>query len=173
MPTAVDRRTHYQRMRAGDFYLANDPEIAGFDGDLPERRNAQNPASAFGSQPTLGRRSYQRGLLTFVWRADDENRDDLIYDIFYRREGETAWKALNDPEALKAAIPGCESIEATGENEFAVVMTSAIGPVKAMLLEMNVAELSAMIRDELKNAGGGETLRPKLAHFAETHGIPV
>ena len=44
---------------------------------------------------------------------------------------ETAWKALNDPEALKAAIPGCESIEATGENEFRVVMTSAIGPVRA------------------------------------------
>ena len=38
------------------------------------------------------------------------------------------------------------------------------------LLEL---DLSAMIRDELKNAGGGETLRPKLAHFAETHGIPV
>ena len=50
---------------------------------------------------------------------------------------------------------------------------AAIGPVKAMLLEMNVAELSAMIHDELKHAGGGETLRPKLAHFAETHGIPV
>jgi phosphotransferase system, enzyme I, PtsP len=50
---------------------------------------------------------------------------------------------------------------------------SSIGPVKAMLLEMNVAELSVLIREELKNAGGGETLRPKLAHFAETHGIPV
>jgi phosphotransferase system, enzyme I, PtsP len=50
---------------------------------------------------------------------------------------------------------------------------SSIGPVKAMLLEMNVAELSVLIREELKNAGGGETLRPKLAHFAEAHGIPV
>ncbi len=50
---------------------------------------------------------------------------------------------------------------------------ASIGPVKAMLLEMNVAEISALIREELKNAGGGETLRPKLAHFAETHGIPV
>jgi phosphotransferase system enzyme I (PtsP) len=50
---------------------------------------------------------------------------------------------------------------------------AAIGPVKAMLLEMNVAQVSALIREELKNAGGGQTLRPKLAHFAETHGIPV
>jgi carbon monoxide dehydrogenase subunit G len=44
---------------------------------------------------------------------------------------ETAWRALNDPEALKAAIPGCESIEPTGENEYAVAMTAAIGPVRA------------------------------------------
>jgi phosphotransferase system enzyme I (PtsP) len=50
---------------------------------------------------------------------------------------------------------------------------AAIGPVKAMLLETNVAEIGAMIREVLKNPGGGETLRPKLAHFAETHGIPV
>ena len=44
---------------------------------------------------------------------------------------QTAWNALNDPEALKAAIPGCELIERTGDNEFAVAMTSVIGPVKA------------------------------------------
>ena len=67
-----------------------DPEIAGFDGELPERRAA---AQASGS-PSLGRRTYQKGLLTFVWRAEDENRDDLTYDVFYRREGETSWKIL-------------------------------------------------------------------------------
>ncbi len=44
---------------------------------------------------------------------------------------ETAWKALNDPEALRAALAGCESIEATGENAYAVAMTASVGPVKA------------------------------------------
>ncbi len=44
---------------------------------------------------------------------------------------ETAWKALNDPERLRAAIAGCESIVPTGENEFEATMTAAIGPVKA------------------------------------------
>ncbi len=29
----------------------------------------------------------------------------------------TVWSALNDPEILKACIPGCESLEATSENE--------------------------------------------------------
>jgi sugar lactone lactonase YvrE len=69
-----------------------DPEIAGFEGDLPERRAAAGQQG--GSSPTLGRRTYQKGLLTIVWRAEDDNRDDLAYDVQYRREGETAWKVL-------------------------------------------------------------------------------
>ena len=50
---------------------------------------------------------------------------------------------------------------------------SAIGPVKAMLLELHAGQVSELIRNELEHAGGGETLRPKLLRFAETHGIPV
>src|SRR5688500_10578761 len=38
-----------------------DPEIAGFDGELPDRRNV--PAAGAGSA-NLGRRTYQKGLLT-------------------------------------------------------------------------------------------------------------
>jgi uncharacterized protein len=41
------------------------------------------------------------------------------------------WEALNDPEVLKACIPGCESIEKISESEYAVAMTASIGPVKA------------------------------------------
>ena len=70
-----------------------DPEIAGFEGDLPDRRAAAAQGGT-ASPPSLGRRTYQKGLLTFVWRAEDDNRDDLAYDVLYRREGETAWKPL-------------------------------------------------------------------------------
>jgi carbon monoxide dehydrogenase subunit G len=41
------------------------------------------------------------------------------------------WAALNDPEILKACVPGCESIEKSGENEYVVLMTARIGPVSA------------------------------------------
>ena len=41
------------------------------------------------------------------------------------------WAALNDPEILKACIPGCESIEKTGDNEYTVQMTARVGPVSA------------------------------------------
>ncbi|WP_233861812.1 CoxG family protein [Paraburkholderia adhaesiva] len=42
-----------------------------------------------------------------------------------------AWEALNDTAILKACIPGCESIEADGENTWAVALMAAVGPVKA------------------------------------------
>ena len=41
------------------------------------------------------------------------------------------WEALNDPEILKACIPGCESIDRVSDNEYKVALTAAIGPVKA------------------------------------------
>jgi carbon monoxide dehydrogenase subunit G len=41
------------------------------------------------------------------------------------------WAALNDPEMLKACVPGCESIERLGEEEFQVLMVARIGPVSA------------------------------------------
>jgi uncharacterized protein len=42
-----------------------------------------------------------------------------------------AWDALNDPEVLKVCIPGCDKIEATGENQYAIGMAVKIGPVAA------------------------------------------
>ena len=42
-----------------------------------------------------------------------------------------AWDALNDPAVLKACIPGCDKVEPTGENQYAVGMALKIGPVSA------------------------------------------
>lgn len=41
------------------------------------------------------------------------------------------WAALFDPEVLKQCIPGCESVEAVGENELTAKVTLRVGPVKA------------------------------------------
>ena len=41
------------------------------------------------------------------------------------------WALLNDPEVLKACIPGCESLERAGDNGFAAVVKAKIGPVSA------------------------------------------
>jgi len=41
------------------------------------------------------------------------------------------WNALNDPEILKACVPGCESITRSGDNEYQVLMVARVGPVSA------------------------------------------
>jgi hypothetical protein len=40
------------------------------------------------------------------------------------------WKALNDPEILKASIPGCQALERIGENSFTATLTAKVGPIK-------------------------------------------
>ena len=42
-----------------------------------------------------------------------------------------AWDALNDPEVLKACIPGCDRMEAAGDNQYALGMAVKVGPVSA------------------------------------------
>ena len=42
-----------------------------------------------------------------------------------------AWDALNNPEILKACIPGCDRIEVTGDNQFSMGTSLKIGPVSA------------------------------------------
>jgi hypothetical protein len=44
---------------------------------------------------------------------------------------DVVWAKLNDPEVLRACIPGCEELNVIGENEFEAVAVNKIGPVKA------------------------------------------
>jgi hypothetical protein len=79
-------------------FSTGDMEIAGFEDNTsdgrPPAQSQAGPGGPTPPMPTLGRRAYQKGLQTIVWKAEDENSDRLQYDISYRREGETAWKVL-------------------------------------------------------------------------------
>ncbi len=44
---------------------------------------------------------------------------------------EQAWQALNDPDILKACIPGCDKFELAEPNVYAVGVAIKIGPVAA------------------------------------------
>jgi carbon monoxide dehydrogenase subunit G len=41
------------------------------------------------------------------------------------------WAALNDPDVLKACVPGCEAFERTGENAYRATVAAKVGPVAA------------------------------------------
>jgi carbon monoxide dehydrogenase subunit G len=41
------------------------------------------------------------------------------------------WEGLNDPEVLRACIPGCESLDKTSDTEFTAKVKAKVGPVSA------------------------------------------
>ncbi len=84
-------------------YSTGEGEIAGFDDGWPDTRPSPNSLAAastgstgasLGAGSSLGRRIFQKGLQTFTWKGEDDNDDKLVYDVLYRREGETTWKTL-------------------------------------------------------------------------------
>jgi uncharacterized protein len=44
------------------------------------------------------------------------------------------WAALNDPEILRQAIPGCETLEMVSPTEFAASVVLKVGPIRAKFL---------------------------------------
>ncbi len=79
-------------------FSTGEMEIAGFEDNTSDGRQPAQSGTTTGqsssSTPALGRRVYQKGLQTFVWKADDGNDDRLQYDVLYRREAEVTWKPL-------------------------------------------------------------------------------
>ena len=56
---------------------------------------------------------------------------DMSDSQLIRAPRAVVWAALNDPEVLKACIPGCESVEQISPSELQAKVTLKIGPVKA------------------------------------------
>ena len=87
-----------------------------------------------GGQPFLD--SIKR---TYCRNAQQDGRDRDEVDMAMTMKGEvllpadrnTVWTKLNDPEVLKACIPGCQTLEASGENGFSAVVKVKVGPVSA------------------------------------------
>ena len=50
---------------------------------------------------------------------------------------------------------------------------AAIGPIKAMVLSADAGEVAALIDAELTKVTDGASLRPALAAFAKSHGVPI
>ncbi|CUA94097.1 SRPBCC family protein [Pannonibacter indicus] len=88
------------------------------------------------------------------------------------------WNALNDPDVLKACIPGCESLEMTSPAEMTATVTAKIGPVKAKfqgavtLENLNPPE-SYTIAGEGKGGVAGFAKGSADVHLAEDGGDTI
>ncbi len=72
---------------------------------------------------------------------------------------DTVWQALNDPDVLRASIPGCEELNLVSENELTAKVLTKIGPVKQkfdgdVFLENVDAPNSYTLRGEGKGTAG-------------------
>lgn len=72
----------------------------------------------------------------------------------------SVWRALNDPEILRQAIPGCESIEAAGDSRYQVAVVASLGPVRArfkgsLALDDVVEPVSYTLRFEGQGGAAG------------------
>lgn len=67
------------------------------------------------------------------------------------------WDALNDPDTLKACLPGCELVERVSPEEFRVIIKTAIGPLKARFqgsLKITEAQAPASCVMQFEGQGG-------------------
>lgn len=46
-------------------------------------------------------------------------------------ERQRVWEALNDPDVLRACIPGCKELEKSSDTEMSATVVAKVGPVKA------------------------------------------
>ena len=56
---------------------------------------------------------------------------DMVGERLIHAPRQKVWDALNDPAVLKDCIPGCESLEKTGDNELRATAAIKIGPISA------------------------------------------
>jgi uncharacterized protein len=77
-------------------------------------------------------------------------------DVTLPADRPKVWALLNDPEVLKACIPGCESLEKAGDNGFAAVVKTKIGPVSATFKgKVELSDLTPLVGYTIKGEGEG------------------
>jgi len=69
---------------------------------------------------------------------------------------EDVWRALNDPEVLKASIPGCEELEKVSDTEFTSRITAKVGPIKAKFSgKVELSDINEPVSYRINGEGQG------------------
>lgn len=122
-------------------------------------------------------------LMQFLFAADRENpmmaaRFDPLSPACLRalKKIAEAGTRMSIPVTLCGELGGrpIEAMTLIGLGYRSLSMSPAsIGPVKAMLIELNAATIAENLEKLLDQSNGVATLRPQIESFAQSHGIPV
>jgi uncharacterized protein len=91
---------------------------------------------------------------------------------------ERVWQLLNDPTFLKACLPGCESLEATGPDRYQATLTIGISVVKgkytgSVVLSDKEPPQRFTMRVEGKGTGGFMQGTGQLELAEDPHGTQI
>ena len=82
---------------------------------------------------------------------------EFIGEYRFNASALDVWLALNDPEVLKACIPGCQSLQQTESGGFAAVVKVKVGPVSATF--KGQVELLDLVRGPMLDDRGEDALK--------------
>jgi carbon monoxide dehydrogenase subunit G len=69
---------------------------------------------------------------------------------------EAVWRALNDPDVLRQAIPGCQSIQKISDTELQATVVVKVGPVKSTFTgEVHLSDLDPPSSYRISGEGKG------------------
>jgi carbon monoxide dehydrogenase subunit G len=78
-----------------------------------------------------------RGVYTWVRSRTSRLQDTPPMEMRSERRlplpREAVWAALNDPEVLRACVPGCESMERVAPGHYETVVYARFGPLRAQV----------------------------------------
>jgi phosphotransferase system, enzyme I, PtsP len=86
--------------------------------------------------------------------------------------GEAHGKPVTVCGEMASKTVGALALIALGYRKLSLV-PSAVGPVKAMALELDVGKAATLVKALVSRKDGGSSVRDKLLAFAETEGIPL
>lgn len=74
--------------------VSAEPEILGLEPDPLDEQNGDRRPAGTPSVTAFSRVLLRKGLRTFVWQAEDDNHDALVYEVQYRAVGDERWRLL-------------------------------------------------------------------------------
>src|SRR5258708_11040429 len=99
----------------------------------PLQSRTYSPAPRFRSSNGPGPHPVAIGIPKDHSRVTEERitRMEMTGEFRIPAPRQRVWEGLNDPEILKGAIPGCQTLEKVSDTEFVGKVVAAVGPVKA------------------------------------------
>jgi carbon monoxide dehydrogenase subunit G len=86
----------------------------------------------------------------------EQNPMDMTGEYRIEAAREEVWKLINDPQVLRACIPGCQSLEGNPEEGFTATVAIKIGPVKATFKgEVRLSNINAPESYTISGEGKG------------------